>query len=196
MRLVVAAGLVTFITQLAAAPLQAQGSLSASPFYPLKVGSTWHYRTGDGKITVKVTGHEKVGDELCARLEATEKDAVKIEYIAVRADGLYRTKIKDKEIKPALCFLKLPPQTDASWEVDCSVGGGKIRGKFIQENEEVTVPAGTFQTIRVSSKNFSIGNKKLPLTYWFAKGRGIVKQQVEISGVTLTLELEKFEPGP
>ena len=32
-----------------------------SPYYPMQVGATWNYKTGDSKFSVKVTTHEKIG---------------------------------------------------------------------------------------------------------------------------------------
>lgn len=170
--------------------------LLSSPYYPLQVGTTWHYQDGKEKMVVRVAAHEKVGAELCARLEATEKGVTKIEYVAVRADGIYRVKLKDKLLTPPLCFFKLPPKKEETWKVDTDVGGLKIKGSFSVAEEELTVPAGKFKTIRASCKDLVIGTRAMSLTYWFAEKVGIVKQQLKLADLDVELELEKFEPAP
>jgi hypothetical protein len=177
-------------------PARAQGPAATSPFYPLKVGTTWQYRLGSEKLTVKVAGEEKVGDLACARVEAVYKGKTSTEYVAVQPDGLYRAKMDDAVLKPALCFLQLPPQKGKTWKVNSEVDGVKIKGTFIQDEEEITVPAGTFKAVKVSSKDYTIGGRTMTLTYWFAEGKGIVKQRLEMDGYDWILELEAFQPGP
>ncbi len=186
---------VLFVICLPAAQSVAQDPPPATPYYPMKVGTTWQYRVGADKMTVKVTKHEKIGDLTCARVEAVFKGSTTVEYVAVKADGVYRVKADDKEIKPALCFLRLPPGKEKSWKVNAEIDGTKIRGTFEAKDDPVTVPAGTFSAIMVSSKDYTIGSRPMKLTYWFVEGKGIVKHQLEIDGFDLILELEQFTPG-
>src|SRR5436309_1369884 len=116
----VLASVLVALAGLSSAP--AQDAPPKSPYYPLKVGTTWHYSASGKKIVVRVVAHEKVGDVPCAKVEATEKGTTKVEYIGVEPDGLYRYQVKDKEIKPPLCFLKLSPEKGTpekgtSWKV-------------------------------------------------------------------------------
>lgn len=175
---------------------QPSQATTTSPYYPLKIGNTWHYRAGTQKIVVRVAAQEKVGDVLCARVEATDKGTTRLEFIGVQADGLYRHKIASAEIKPALCIFKLPPQKGANWNVDSEVDGVKIKGAFVSDEAEVTVPAGKYKAVSVTSKDLTLGARKMTLTYWFVKDVGIVKHQMEIAGAEIILELEKFESAP
>src|SRR5262245_12534285 len=84
------------------APLAAQGKLPDVPLFPLKVGTRWQYRCGKDTIVVRVAAHEKVGDVLCARLEATGGDRKSTEHLAVRPDGVYRHQAAGKKIEPPL----------------------------------------------------------------------------------------------
>src|SRR5579885_1199326 len=134
MRLVIACLLFSF----AVVELAAQEKLNETPYYPLKVGSTWHYRAGESKFTIRVAGHEKVGDVTCALLETIrEGKVVGSEHLAVTADGVYRYDFtlpqsqsdpKDKtktvkqpvkqSLKPPILILKLPPKSGDGWKVD------------------------------------------------------------------------------
>jgi hypothetical protein len=183
------------LSLLATGSAPGQGPVPPSPYYPLQVGNTWHYQAGSQKMVVKVAAHEKVGEVLCARVEATQEGSKSVEFISMQTDGLFRYKTKDKEIKPPLCFFKLPPQKGADWAVDSEIDGAKIKGKFTTDEEEVMVPAGKYKTFKVTSKDFTIGSRALSLTYWFAKDVGVVKYRLEVAGVEVVLELEKFVPG-
>src|SRR5690348_14212 len=76
---------------LAVVELAAQDKLRQTPYYPLQVGTTWHYRAGDSKFTIHVARHEKVGDTLCAVLETKRNGKViGSEHLVVTSDGVYR----------------------------------------------------------------------------------------------------------
>src|SRR5438046_920099 len=59
-----------------------------SAYFPLEVGTTWHYRAGDGRFKVTVAKHEKVGDVVAAKLETySDKDKLlSDEHVAVVED--------------------------------------------------------------------------------------------------------------
>ena len=198
-----------------AAELAAQGKLQETPFYPLQVGATWHYRAGDGKFTIRVVKHEKVGDTLCALLE-TRRDGkvVGSEHLAVAVGGVYRLDLtailrkpdpndksktidvpRTQTLKPPILVLKLPPKKDETWKVDSKSDGQTFRGAFRVEEQEITVPAGKYKTFAVRSQDLEINALKATITTYFAEGAGMVKQVIEIGDAKAVIELEKFEAG-
>jgi hypothetical protein len=180
----------------AAAP--AQDKMETTPYYPMAVGTTWEYKAGDSKYTLKVTKHEKVGNTLCARVEMFVKDkAVSYENVGVTKDGVCRFGFENKgEAKPPVLFLKLPPKKDQSWQVDSKIGGEQIKGTFKDGGEEdVKVPAGSYKAVVVSSQDLEANGVKMAVTYYFAKDVGMVKQIVEVAGQKVVVELEKYEAG-
>lgn len=200
---------------LVTAELAAQDKLKETPYYPLQVGATWHYRSGDGKFTVRVVKHEKVGDTLCALLE-TRRDGkvVGSEHLAVTADGVYRhdltamqpqTDPNDKNktvgpavtqtLKPPILVLKLPPKNGDTWKVDSKGEGKTFRGGFRVDEQEIKVPAGTYKTFRVASQDVEVNSLKTSIHTHFAEGAGIVKQVIEVGDAKAEIELEKFEAG-
>ena len=75
---------------LAAADPAADTSLQGPEpaLYPLKVGNTWTYRTGDKKIVAKITKHEKFAGQVCAVLETlVDGQTAASEHLAVTKDG-------------------------------------------------------------------------------------------------------------
>ena len=197
-------GLLVFPLLLAAAvELAAQDKLKETPFYPLQIGAAWHYRVGDGKFTIRVVKHEKVGETLCALLE-TRRDGkvVGSEHLAVAVGGVYRhdlTAMHPKPVthslKPPILVLKLPPKTDDAWKVDSKSDGQTFRGAFRVEEQEITVPAGKYKTFRVSSQDLEVNALKASITTHFAEGVGMVKQVIELGNAKVVIELEKFEAG-
>jgi hypothetical protein len=183
---------------------RAQDKMETTPYYPLAVGTTWEYRVGDNKFTLKVTKHEKVGNVLCARVEYLVKDKDKgaekvqsFEHISVSKDGVTRNSQEGKEITPPVLFLKLPPKKDETWKVDSKTAGGEtIKGTFKNNGEEeVKVPAGSYKAVVVASQDLEANGVKMSVTYYFAEKVGIVKQLIEVAGQKVVVELEKYEAG-
>lgn len=195
-----------------AVELAAQEKLKQTPYYPLQVGTTWHYRAGDRKITIRVARHEKAGDTFCAVLEATrDGKVVGTEYLAVTGDGVYRhmqtipqqqADPKDKSkadkppvrhiLKPPMLVLKLPPKRGESWKIDSKSDNQTFRGGFQVGEQEITVPAGTYKTFRVASQDLEIDSLKATITTYFAEGIGMVKQIIEVGDAKVEIELEKI----
>jgi hypothetical protein len=180
----------------------AEAKLAKAPYYPLALGSSWEYKAGDNKFTLKVTKYEKVGDALCARVEMLIKDKDKeksqsFEHVGVTDDGVYRYSFEGKEAKPPVLFFKLPPKQGETWKVDSKVGGEAVKGTFKNNGqEEVKVPAGSYKAWVVASQDLEANGVKMSVTYYIAEKVGMVKQLVEVSGQKIVIELEKYEPGP
>ncbi len=171
--------------------LVAAPPIRPTPYFPLSEGNQWVYREGKRRITVKIVKHQEIGDVTAALLEATESPEIAtIEYVTANKQGIFRVKAGKKEIAPPFCILQFPPQGETKWKVDSKCNGVRIRGNFHLKEEGITIPAGTYQTLKVSSEDLMIGPQKIGLTYWFAKGVGPVKQSVRIAGVEIVLVLE------
>jgi hypothetical protein len=175
-----------------ACPLPGQEAVKESPYYPLKKGTSWTYKVMGNPITMQVTAHEKDG----AKIETlVNGKSVASEHVVVKDDGLYRTTINGQKPDAPVRFLKLPAKKGDSWDVDTKVQGQPIKGTFTTEEEEVTVPAGKYKTIKAEAKEFTIAGMKTAITYWFAEKVGIVKLSFTLAGTAAVLELDKFEEG-
>lgn len=186
---------------LLAADVRAQDKLAETYYYPLRVGTAWHYKAGEVKITVRVAKHEKVGDVLCARLETTrDGKVVGSEHLSVTSDGVYRhdltqTDASGKSVthtpKPPIRVLQLPPKKGDTWKVDTNIA----RGSFTVEEREAKVPAGTYKCLCVLSKDLEVNGFKPSITSYYAKDVGMVKQVIQEGSSTSEIVLEKFEAG-
>jgi hypothetical protein len=119
-----------------------------------------------------------------------------VEKLALRGDGLYRDGAEGMEMAPPLCLLQLPHKPGDTWKAASTLGATPVSGTFTAgEEEEVTVPAGKFRAVPVTSQDFRIGNVSMRLACWYVSGKGLVKQRLEVGGRVEVLELEKFTPA-
>src|SRR5262245_38640836 len=119
------AALLAFTTAGAAPVPKGAGQGNADrDFFPLVKGTKWNYKVGSAEVTVTVAGTEKLNGEECAQVETAVGGTVSsTELYAVRADGVYRVKIKDDKLDPPVKVLQFPIKADASWKLDSSVAG-------------------------------------------------------------------------
>lgn len=198
-----------------AAGLAAEDKIAETSHYPLQVGTTWHYKAGESKFTVRVAKHEKVGDTLCARLEVTrDGKLVGSQHLAVTADGVYchdltyrapktdsaADKGGEREVtqtpKPPILLLKLPAKKGDKWKVDSKGDGTNFRGAYQIDVQEVKVPAGSdSKAIVVTSQDLEVNGLKPVITTYYASGIGMAKQVIQEGNVTTTIELVGFEMG-
>ncbi len=104
--------LLSFILLGAGASRAADEKTTTTPFYPLAVGNTWHYRVGINHFSLKVAKMEEVGDKKklkCARIELIVNDKpISHEHIAVTPEGIVRCTFEGKTAEPPILFFKLP----------------------------------------------------------------------------------------
>jgi hypothetical protein len=184
-----------------AAAAEASKALDECAQYPLNVGREWSFWAGPLELIERVARHEKVGDELCARIE-TEFNGkiVSFEHVAVRADGIYRVAVAGRPIEPPLRFLKLPVQAGDTWKIDSSIAGEPIKGDFKTSEAKLKIGDDEFSTVVVAGRNFKAANATLSFTYYFAPGIGKVRQVIVVNDMETTLEMKAIpvqdEPAP
>lgn len=174
----------------------------AANFYPLQVGSQWHFKVSVGENSAnavsRITKMESFNGDDLARLEASVNNSViAVEHLKQKEDGIYRYRNNGVEITPPLPLLKYPinikPKEPMKWSGKMVAGADK--GSYAAEatEENVEVPFGKFQAIKVVIKLEQ--GKGATTTYWFVKDIGFVKQTAEAGGLSIVMELEKFERG-
>jgi hypothetical protein len=99
------------------------------------------------------------------------------------------------EVSPPLPLLRYPLKAGDGWEIDSSQGDGRMTGAKTVGLEKITVPAGTFDAVVVTTEDLA-GEEKLVSKMWFARNVGLLKQEDERAGRRVGLfELERYEPG-
>ena len=180
-----------------------EDSIPDHPYFPLKVGTTWTYKTkNSGKdqksltLVKKVAKLEKIGDTLAARLETTlNGNVVTAEHFTVTKKGFVRVTFEGSPLKPPLLVLKAKAAAGDHWKEESQFKEDKLQIDTTCRKETVKVPFGTHDCLVTETSATLPAGKKLDITAWFAKGIGIVKQKVLIDGMPLEVELEKFTPG-
>ncbi|MFO0797042.1 MAG: hypothetical protein U0804_06160 [Gemmataceae bacterium] len=168
---------------------------AAPDLFPTKVGAKWTYKINDQDVTVTVSGTEKVGDKDGFKFDTAVGGQVKqSEVYYVTADGVYRAKVGDKKVEPAVQILKLPAKKDAAWDVDSKVGSEGLKGKFKVTDEKAKVKVGgaDVEAVLVEAVDFDVAQTKIAIKQWFAPGKGVVKVEYTIQGTTTTMELKDY----
>ncbi len=189
------AGSALLLVTLCVGLARAQGP--TTPYYPVAVGNTWTYRAGDNRFQVKVAEVKEVGGVTRAKLDlVVNQKVLSHEYVGVGKDGVYRYTFENKDAKPPIKFLELPPKSGASWSVESKVDGQALTGTFKSSEEDVKVPAGEYKkAIAVSGKDLKANGVPMQITYYFAEKVGMVKQVIDLAGQKVIIELERFEAG-
>ncbi|HYV39689.1 MAG TPA: hypothetical protein VE988_28630 [Gemmataceae bacterium] len=184
-----------------------QGEKKASadlecPYYPLKKGTTWEYKSGGKVIEVKVADHETLDGLNCARVETTIPGGKLTEHLTVKQEGVFRMRSNGQDIKPPLLVLKfaaneLVPKKDEHWFFECMVQNYSMKGKNTVGEDKLTIGKTTYDAITVKSSEMFMGNQPVTMQVWYAKDIGMVKQHLKLASADLdvTLELEKFTAG-
>jgi len=168
-------------------------------YYPLKVGSKWHYQVemGNGQKAVLVNEIAKIenidGKDL-ARLETVGQGNVQAtEHLSSNAQGIFRNRYNDLELSPPVCLLKYPIQEGETWTTQTKVGDLQLTiiGRE-GRTEEVQVPAGKYQAVTAVVET-TVDGKKIRTSYWFAADVGIVKQTIDLGDQVINRQLVKYE---
>lgn len=171
---------------------------AGADLFPLKKGTKWVYKVADQEVTVVVAGTEKVGTQDCVKLDTLVGGQVKAsELVYVTADGVYRAKVKEDKVDPAVKILALPAKKDGKWAIDSKVGTQAVKGDFkiTDEKVKVKVPAGEFDAVLVDGPDLDVAGTKTSVKQWFAPGKGIVKTVFVIQNGESVLELKEYVEG-
>jgi hypothetical protein len=182
---------------------QPKSAPTADGYFPLAPKTKWTYKVNDQTIEVVVSGTEKVGEETCTKVDTlVSGKVVASELYAVRADGVYRVKVKDDRIDPPVKVLELPVKKDKEWDVKSKVGTQTVSGKFKVKNdkEKVKIKVGDkemdVEAVLVEGVDLDVAGTKTTVRTWFAKDKGVVKLEYKIADAVSTLELTKFDAPP
>ncbi len=198
-RLVILAAALVAAASWTAAHADDTDKVGESPYYPLKIGTTWTYTAPMNKtIVAKVVAHEKKGGVMCAKIESSADGQVQgTEHIGITKDGIYRYTLNGKDADKPILILKLhdgAPKADDEWKIDAKIGSDEVSGTMRTADEKISVPAGKYDAISAGGK-LEAGNQSVTATSFFVKDVGVAKIKMVINNQTIDVELTKFEPG-
>jgi hypothetical protein len=171
-----------------------------SPYYPMADGTTWTYKAGDSKFTVKVTKHEVVQTSNCARFETIQDGKpIASEDIFVKDGSIYRLRSDDKLIDPPVLVLKQPAKPGDVWNINSQTETKTaLKGTFKYGEEQIKVAGekDPVPAVTVQCDDLEANGAKYSFTTYYAKDIGMVKQVIKAGGLEINIELEKYEPAP
>jgi hypothetical protein len=179
------------------------------------VGTSWQFRISEAQYELKVLEIEKVkgvvGSPDCAKVGMRMRGKTtyqSFEHLALGrvaagqdkegTPALLRYSFEGKPATPPIPILLLPADKKV-WTVNCKLDGKPLKGTFVKTEEDVSIPAfiggGKRRAVKVSAKNLTVNNVDLSIAYWFISGIGMVRQEVDIAGQKVVIELEGFKAG-
>ena len=223
-------------TETLPAPSEAAAGACANPYYPVREGATWSYQstgsaTGDYRFTDTVTSVREDGFTLTSQfggLTRTQEWACKPEGLAaLQLGGTSTATLNTQGMQMELAAKNVSGVTYPSqinpgdqWEHNLDFGGkvnvagrsGEAEGSAKMNftalgNESATVPAGTFDALKVQVDSVititaTFQGVAVPVeisgtyTYWLARDIGWIKAtgSSSISGQTVseTIELQSY----
>jgi hypothetical protein len=170
----------------------------ASEYYPLNPGNVWTYkRTTAGETNlfkIKVTEPENENSKIIVYYpNGNPRSFV---YYSENRQGIFKTKEMGEggvfEYHPLWQVLSSSMKIGATWSWESGNNKMKETARVVAA-EEVTVPAGTFNTLLVEYKG--VYHNGVPYTdkTWYAKGVGYVKDEFTIAGQTILSELHDYQ---
>lgn len=170
-------------------------------YFPVVVGAKWVYQWKNEEEIKEVTSVEDRNGAKIVTVSQLGKDnkLSPCEVVLVTEHELILLSEFGKELKPPVCLLKIPCKTgdtwkcDSNWFVNSDLLGAVAK---VREIEELKIPAGKFNTIRVErtyALNGTCGGYKW--NDYFAPGIGRVKMIDSFDNGPLVGVLKSFTPG-
>lgn len=151
-------------------------------YFPTQVGDSWVYDVDGHEVgyTVRKVEEKDGGEVVTVSMVgiggAFTPDTTNT--FLVSPNGLFTLTTGYSQFDPPLCGLKLPHVDGAKWEeTDPRPALDWLKYKRSSHGpEKVTVPAGTFQAIRVEVESAQREGPPLRVTIWYAPGVGEIKR--------------------
>jgi hypothetical protein len=190
--------LVSAVALVTAAPAPKPVPKEEPHYFPTEVGAEWVYDDAGSTYRFVVTKVEEKGGAALVTVGVYRSDGKTTQHsytVEVSKTGIRETLNFYRKVEPPTPLLKLPCAKGDKWESQMSLDGEK-RADYamtLAGMEEVKVPAGTFQAIRVDRVSTGVDGKTTQtITTWYAPGVGPVR--IAYQGGS-TRDLVSFTPG-
>jgi len=188
------------IVSLAAAPLP-KAADKVAPFVMTKEGDTRVLEIRDNgstsELTEVVSKAERKGDSVRATISRQLNGrALTDATFEASPKGVFLVASAGKDLADPWPVVRLPAKEGDTWtwnEGEPGVAPAK-HTRTIAKWEEVEVPAGKFQALRIETKLDSPGTPTRTGTYWLTPGVGVIKSVSNSSRGEHTTVLKSFTP--
>lgn len=171
----------------------------AGPYLATRVGDKLTYEVNTSKnpaeVSDTVTEVEKKGDETIVTFARTVKgrDGATITKLSASPKGVFRHTFGPATIDPPECPLKLPANPGDDWAGGAPTLKGPGRRSVVRGEEEIEVPAGKFKALKIETESNLGGEARM--TYWYARGVGLVKSAAKVGDTERGFVLKSFTPA-
>ncbi len=166
-----------------AAPVPKLAGKGETRYYPTTLGAKWVYTDASGDDVLVISKVEEVKGAKVVTVERVEGEKrFPFEKVRVSEGGVARVAIPQGEFDPPLVLLSVPFKVGDAWTYR-GAGAGTLaqqRTSAVFGSEKVTVPAGTFDAVRVDAEYtiaFGQATVKHSCSFWYAPGVGLVKMK-------------------
>jgi hypothetical protein len=177
-RLLAATVLALVLSLAAAAPVPREADKPVV-YFPTKPGATWVYREGDREFTQRIVKVEDRGGTKVVRVERARRGEAPAPWMVVEVGprGLVQTHVFADRLDPPQRLLPHPVKPGDRWNLYFYEGReGALRVDVTAaQAEPITVPAGTFSTVRVDAAYDGPRGKETS-SRWYAAGIGEVQK--------------------
>lgn len=177
-------------------------------YFPLQVGNWWKYQATNSlgnrsQFTIQVLAQQKQGDATLYQVETRSSTPPLLNWYSktpgwvLTTRQAYPASNQQVTFQPARKLLKNPlVQGDEwQWEGKGMLGIALKESSQVAGMEEVEVPAGIFQAMKVVT-NTTQGGTAIKRTSWSVNQVGLVKDTIEIGFYQSTSELTDYSFKP
>lgn len=178
---------------------------SKGNYFPATEGDTWVYATTtsqglSGEVTARIESVKTNDSGETDIIMSMDKPPLKIHY-SRSGDAVYMHSVTMEASGDVVKYhgpkreLSANVQDGTQWTYEGEVAGSKIREEFyVSDAQTVTVPAGTFEAIRVEATSAQ-GQTMTEKTIWYAPNVGMIKRIDRANGVRSGTDLVKYTPA-
>ena len=170
-------------------------------YYPTREGDTCVYETRNGHRTSESTSVVKAievrGDNLLVTTKSRSGDGEGPSMtVEVSSRGLATVATAGRALPRPYQFVRLPARAGESWTFEPGAASVPRRKYTTVGEEEVEVPAGKFQALRIDYEASSGEEQVTTGSTWIAPGVGLVKSaSKEPRGGGAVIVLKSFTSG-
>jgi hypothetical protein len=168
----------------------------APPYYPTKAGTklVYDYSRGEGELVFVVTAVKDIKGGKRVSVERRDLNEPVPEAVELTAAGLVRVEGPDGKLDPPQVILPVPFRAGVTWkykQVESPTGAGAVGTDTVVGVEKVTVPAGTFEAVRVDTDctyTWRGGVWVLKRSRWYAPHVGMIQEKDKDGNLVLALK--------
>ncbi len=166
--------------------------------YPLAKGAKWEFSVSVMGQTLEATqeitevSKPKAGERAISKLTINVATQMTSEEMSADEKGVYRHAFNGQKLDTPIMAIKYPYKAGTKWSEKLKFMDQDIEADFeAKEAEKVKLPAGEYEAYPIEM-TIKVGGQSVKATNWFSDGVGLVKQEMGVGAMSITMELKKY----